>query len=213
MTDAPQQPGMDPHPFAEELLRARQGDADALDRILRRVLPRLDRRTREQLGPWLAGRMGTSDLVQDALVEVVRSITKFEGHTEAAFVAWLDRIVDRAALQQYRRLRADRRRVPSDPAGLRRLASAILPLPATPSADARQAEFIAICEAALAELSIDQRLALIGVVFENRPVAEVAVELGRSPDALHALLGRARARLAVRLQQLGAYDRSEPERR
>lgn len=205
MPDAPWERSSPVPPFLDELQRARRGDADALDRLVRRVLPQLDRRSREELGPWLAGRLGASDLVQDALVEVVRGITKFEGDTEAAFVAWVDKIVERAALQQHRKLRADRRRAPTQPDELQRLAAVLQPAPSPPSAVARQAEFTTLLETALSELTIDQRLALTRVVFEQQPVAQVAAELGRSTDALHTLLGRARARLALRLEQLGAY--------
>lgn len=200
----------DPSPAAlpgEVLVeRARDGDVEALDALLRRVHPQLDSRARSSLGSWLAGRTGASDILQDALVEVLRGIGAFRGTTEAEFVVWVQRIVDRTALMDNRGRRAAKRREPSRVSGLRDLARVLERPEPTPSTVLRDAECVAAFEQALSSLTLDQRLAFEQVMLERRPIHEVAADLHRSVDALHALLGRARARLVIRLSQLGALD-------
>jgi RNA polymerase sigma-70 factor (ECF subfamily) len=48
---------------------------------------------RTGLGPKLRERVELSDVVQEALVEVVRQFPQFTGQNEAAFVGWLRRLV------------------------------------------------------------------------------------------------------------------------
>lgn len=198
--------------FEALLDRARTGDGVALDTALREVLPSLDRQARDLLGSWLGGRVGASDVLQEAMVEVVRSIHGFAGTTRGEFVTWLHRIVDRAALRVHRHLSAQKRRPPSTPSGIASLVEAVRPRElATPSGDARAAELEELCAEALRELTVDQRLVAERVLLSGASTEDVARELERTPDAVRALLARARARLALRLEKLGAFDRPGEE--
>lgn len=192
--------------FTELLDRARAGSPEALDTALREILPSLDRRASDLLGGWLAGRVGASDVLQEALVEVVRSIGNFGGTTRPEFATWVHRIVDRAALRVHRYLTAKKRRPPSSPSGLEALAATLRPNVATPSGEARASEFEDLCRKAIAELTIDQRLVVERVLLAGDDIDDVASDFGRTPDATRALLARARARLALRLERLGVFD-------
>lgn len=185
---------------AAEFDRVRAGDADALEALLRRVQPQLERHAARILGEWLRARTRASDVLQDALLEVVRRIDEFEGSTEASFVRWIERMIETSALQQHRFLTAQKRRPPSRPSGLEELSRALQPPPNTPSSFVARTESRAQYERALAHLSPDQRQVIQEVVVAGRPVADVARAMGRNPAAVHALLSRARAALALRLE-------------
>jgi RNA polymerase sigma-70 factor (ECF subfamily) len=87
---------------------ARGGDAAALNRLLADARPRLYavalRIVRD--------RDDAEDVVQEALVKVCRSLTRFEGR--ASFSTWLHRIVINAALDRLRRAGVRRERVVDD---------------------------------------------------------------------------------------------------
>lgn len=188
-------------PVAVELARARAGDVAALEAVLRRVQPQLEAHVANALGTRLRASTRESDIVQDAMLEVVRRIGEFEGHTEATFVRWVERIVETGVRQQHRFLSARKRRPPSQPPAQHDLARAILAAPRTPSSFAIQAENLEEYARALAELGEDQRHVIEQVVVAGRPVDEVATEMARTPTAVHSLLSRARAALALRLGQ------------
>lgn len=160
------------------------------------------------LGQWLRARTRQSDVLQDALLEVVKHFGEFAGTTESSFVHWIERIVESSAQRQQRYFAASKR----SPAGGSPTAAdpATVPISSpTPSAVAVTAESLAAYQRALGELTDDQRHAIEQVVLAGRAVADVAKQLDRTPAALHALLGRARAALAVRLEREG-LDRRGP---
>ncbi len=77
----------------ELLSRARAGEADALGEICALYQNYLRMVVRTGLGPRLRERVELSDVVQEALVEVVRQFPQFTGDSEAALVGWLRRLV------------------------------------------------------------------------------------------------------------------------
>jgi RNA polymerase sigma-70 factor (ECF subfamily) len=77
----------------ELLSRARAGEADALGELCALYRNYLRMVVRTGLGPRLRERLELSDVVQEALVEVVRQFPQFTGQNEAALVGWLRRLV------------------------------------------------------------------------------------------------------------------------
>ena len=77
----------------ELLSRARAGETDALGEICALYRNYLRMVVRTGLGPRLRERVELSDVVQEALVEVVRQFPQFTGESEAALVGWLRRLV------------------------------------------------------------------------------------------------------------------------
>jgi RNA polymerase sigma-70 factor (ECF subfamily) len=75
------------------MARARAGQTDALGDLCGLYRNYLRMVVRTGLGPRLRERVELSDVVQEALVEVVRQFPQFTGQTEAALVGWLRRLV------------------------------------------------------------------------------------------------------------------------
>src|SRR5262245_42248842 len=77
----------------ELLSRARAGETEALGELCSLYRNYLRMIVRTGLGPKLRERLELSDVVQEALVEVVRQFPQFTGQSEAALVGWLRRLV------------------------------------------------------------------------------------------------------------------------
>src|SRR6476660_4038466 len=73
----------------ELLARARSGDADALNDLCARYLPRLQKWAHGRLPAWARGALDTHDLVQDTLAQVLKRIGDFEPRHEGAFHGYL----------------------------------------------------------------------------------------------------------------------------
>src|SRR5438477_7010707 len=77
----------------ELMAKARAGETDALGELCALYRNYLRMVVRTGLGPRLRERVELSDVVQEALVEVVRQFPQFTGQNEAALVGWLRRLV------------------------------------------------------------------------------------------------------------------------
>src|SRR5438876_1551774 len=77
----------------ELMSRARAGETEALGELCALYRTYLRMVVRTGLGPRLRERLELSDVVQEALVEVVRQFPQFTGQNEAALVGWLRRLV------------------------------------------------------------------------------------------------------------------------
>jgi RNA polymerase sigma-70 factor (ECF subfamily) len=90
------QPLYDPFPGVSDnetsfqlLLRARNGDSDAVDLLCARYLPRLQRWARGRLPRSARGAVDTGDGVQEVLIRVIKRIHVFDPRDEGAFQAYL----------------------------------------------------------------------------------------------------------------------------
>lgn len=77
----------------ELMAEARAGRGEALGELCDLYRNYLRMVVRTGLGPKLRERVELSDVVQEALVEVVRQFPQFTGQNEAALVGWLRRLV------------------------------------------------------------------------------------------------------------------------
>jgi RNA polymerase sigma-70 factor (ECF subfamily) len=175
----------------EALGRARQGDAEALGRLLESYRPYLRLLVQGACGGRLRARLDDSDLVQSALLEASRDIARFRGTTPAELTAWLRQIALRTVSHALREhLGTDGR----DAGRERPLGEAIDPAP-TPAEEATRADLAARLAAALARLPADMQAVLLGRHQEGLPYAELAGRLGRSEGAVRVLYTRALRRL------------------
>src|SRR6266849_2460672 len=85
------------------LLKAQSGDEDALNRLLARYLPRLQRWASGRLPSAVRTMLDTGDLVQDAVINALRHLDTFEIRTEGALLAYLRRAVYNRITDLYRR--------------------------------------------------------------------------------------------------------------
>jgi len=173
----------------ELLLRAQAGDNDALNGLLERYLPRLQRWARRRL-PWgLRTMLETADLVQDAVINTLPHLGGLEIRSERAFEFYLkraikNRIID---LQKRNRRRPQRTEVPLE----------VVAAAASPEEAALRADENERYRRGLARLKETERQAIVLRVERGLSYEEVAIKLGkRSPDAARMTVSRAIVRLA-----------------
>lgn len=91
------------------LRRHRAGDADALQELLRRYYPRVERIVRVRLGRALATKTTVDDLVQDVFLRVIESLDTYEERDDAGWIDWVAKLVQREISNQARYHRAAKR--------------------------------------------------------------------------------------------------------
>ena len=169
--------------------RARNGDLDAFESIVRARMDAVYRLTSAILGNEADAR----DAAQETFVAAWRELGRLREPEK--FEAWLQRVAVNAARQTHRaRSRRRVREIPSSTvvALADRAASA-------PRDDA------AVLDAALATLPVDQRAILVLHHLEGRPIAELA-------SILDVPEGTAKSRLFAARQALAAAIRHDAER-
>src|ERR1043166_787831 len=90
-------------PTIDLLLRAQSGDAEALNVLLARYLPRLSRWASGRLPSGLRSMLDTGDLVQDAIINSLRNLNTLEIRSEASLQTYLRRAVKNRIIDLYRR--------------------------------------------------------------------------------------------------------------
>ncbi len=92
--------------------RAREGDAQAEERLLAMCRNYLVVIARQQIGSWLRPKVDASDLVQQTLLEAHRGLAHFDGKSREEWLAWLRQILARNAVDFVRHFQgAEKRRV------------------------------------------------------------------------------------------------------
>ena len=172
-----------------ELLAAHvAGDPDAFGSLVARHRDRLWAVALRTLGD----REEAADALQDALLSAYRAAASYRG--EAKVTTWLHRVVVNACLDRVRRKQA-RPTVPMPEQG-----GSAEPVDKIDALAAR--ETVLEIEAALAELPIEQRCAIMLVDVHGMPVDDVAAILGVPSGTVKSRCSRGRARLALSLGHL-----------
>jgi len=172
----------------ELLARVRQGDQDALDRLITRSLPPLRRWARGRLPAAARGALDTQDLVQDTILNSLRRLDHFDSRHEGAFQAYLRQAV-------LNRIRDEARRFTRRPPASE-LTDAYESDAASPLDIAIGREGVARYEAALQRLRPIDREAIIGRIELQHDYQELAVILGKpNANAARVAVTRALARL------------------
>ena len=188
-----------PGPFESSftLIRlAKDGDQEALNRLLARYLPRLQRWASGRLPAYARGLTETQDLVQDALIGTVRNLESFTTRGEGALQAYLRHAV-------MNRVRDEIRRAVAQPR-YRDLSVSIEDDGASPLELAMGRESFARYDAALANLDELSREAVIARVELGCSYQEIAELVDKpSPDAARMLVTRALAQVARDMARTG----------
>lgn len=183
----------------ELLVRAREGDTAALDRLYARYLPRLRRWASGRLPVFARGLLETDDLVQDVLLRTIRHVEGFEirgtgrggGFHGYLRQALTNRIRD--AVRDVQR-RPDVGELEGDEADAR----------PSPLDEAMGREEIARYEAALARLKPEDREAIVARIEMDLSYEELAEALGKpSWNAARMAVVRALERLAREMNASG----------
>ena len=180
---------VDGEPSLDLLERAKNGDREALDRLMARYLPRLRRWASGRLPRWARDVADTEDLVQDSMLQTFKRIDQFEVRHEAGLQGYLRQAVVNRIRDEHRR---KGRRPPQDSLDPHH------PDPqASPLEQAIGVEAVERYERALQRLRPDDRDAVIARIEMGCSNEEIAAALNKpSPNAARMAVERALVRLA-----------------
>lgn len=166
------------------LERARAGDQSALDELFGRHLPQLERWATGRLPRWARGNVGTSDLLQETLLQTFKHLDGFEPRAKGALQAYLRKAFINRLRNQMRS--SITRPMPQE------LDSQIPDEVTSPLQAAIRGETFERYEAGLAQLDLEERDAIVMRVELGFAYAEIADALDRpSPDAARMFVARA----------------------
>jgi RNA polymerase sigma-70 factor (ECF subfamily) len=176
------------------LERVRAGDDGALDTLLGRYLPRLQRWARGRLPRWARDLTDTDDLVQETLLRSFKQMERFEHRNDGALHAYLRQ----AVLNRIRDELRHKSRLPER----RELDEQHADASPSPLEAAIGTEAMERYEAALARLRPEDREAIIARVELGLSYAELAEALGKpSEEAARKAAERALVRLAEEMKR------------
>ena len=171
------------------LTRARAGDEHALNDLITRYWPLVQRWAHGRLPAAARHALDTHDVVQETLLQVTRRLQDFEPRHEGAFQGYVRQALLNRIRDEGRKVQ---RRAPQEP--LERDHAADDPSPLELAIGGQAVE---IYEAALARLSEDDRAAIVGRIELGLPYAELAPLLGKpTVGAANMAVSRALVRLA-----------------
>lgn len=188
---------MTDEPRTIDLLRGwHAGDAQALDALIARDLPWVRAEVARRMGAELRGRADADDVVQQALIDVLRHGPRFEVEDAGHYRALLLRIVEntiRKAIRDGRRQKRWSGREEPLPSG------SVVALSAggtRPSAAAAANERRAWLQLALELLDAGEREIVVERQWQGASFAAIGARLGIAEDAARKRFDRAVARLA-----------------
>jgi RNA polymerase sigma-70 factor (ECF subfamily) len=194
---------MDAKDSAALLRAAKEGSAEALDRLYERCAGKLLALIRLRMGRDLRAHMESRDILQATLLKSFRSIDQLEKDGTGSLMAWLARIAQNEIRDQadyLGRLRRDAaKEVPlpedHDPGGLvaERVHSALSQL----ILDERMERL----ERALESLDGPHREIILLRKYEELSFGEIARRLDKSEDACRMMLARAMTALTLRVAE------------
>jgi RNA polymerase sigma-70 factor (ECF subfamily) len=155
----------------------------------------------------LGGRAGgvdanIEDFAQEALIKIMSNLDSFRG--ESRFTTWAKKIAMNVALTELKRRRW--RDVSLEDLLARRTATGrgLANPQLTPEQVAFQNMVLAKLRGIIdEELTDKQREAVVAVILEGMPIAEVARRMGTNQNALYKLLHDARKKLKLRMEAEG----------
>ena len=182
----------DPERSVELLRMAQAGNEQARNDLLARYLPRLQRWASRRLPMGGRSMLDTGDVVQDAIVATLKHLDSIEVRTDNAFEIYVKRAIRNRIIDIYRRPKRLRRELDEglparDPSPLDRVIGQ---------------EAFARYEAATEELSDSDCQLIVMHTEMGLSAAEIAEELGKSPDAARMGVTRALKRLAEAMARM-----------
>jgi RNA polymerase sigma-70 factor (ECF subfamily) len=155
------------------------------------------------MGPQLRARESMSDIVQSVCRELLTHQDRFQYPDENGFQAWLFTAARRKIANRARDLERDKRDAGREIAGLDESGIAALGAAyariSTPSGQALRAEEINRLEAAIDQLPEEQREVITLAHLVGLSRAAIGEQMGRTEEAVRALLHRAKAKLSILL--------------
>jgi RNA polymerase sigma-70 factor (ECF subfamily) len=207
----------EPPTVANLLAQARAGNAQALDRLFAMCRNYVNIVARTQVESWLQAKVDASDLVQQTMLEAYRDFVRFQGGTEAEWLAWLRQILSHNAADFVRRFhRTGKRQAgrevslvnPADSTGGDGLAN-LADDGESPSQQLLRKERELQLADALSRLTPDHREVIILRNLQRLPFEEVAERMERTRPAAQMLWMRAMHKLQEALNDASLGSISE----
>jgi RNA polymerase sigma factor (sigma-70 family) len=171
-------------PTIELVLRAREGDREAVDALLQRSIPELTRWAHGRLPAAARGSLDTGDLVQETVLHVLRRLDHFEPRHVGAMQGYLRQAV-------IQRIRDEVRRVTRRPIAAQLLGD-LVPDYASPLEAAVQGEGYQRYRDALSRLQPKDRELILARIEAQWSVEEIAQRFGmHTSDAARTAVSRA----------------------
>ena len=190
----------------------RAGDAGAINELYDRYTQQVFKIVRARLGAKLRQRVQSGDIVQEAMLDSLKNLEKFEYASEGAFLKWLTAIVENRIRDQRDYHDADKRNIDNeislenprsggsgdpldipDKNGLPTVSEGII-----------LTEEMVMLEQALDHLPAETRELIIAVKLEGRTYQELADETGKTSDAVRMQANRAMDALTTVFRDLEA---------
>lgn len=187
------------------LRRWHEGDAAALDEILRQNLPWIRAYVQKRLGPLLRQRAETVDYVQDAMLDVLRYGQRFLLPDREQFRALLARTIVNVLHDRHDHHAAERRDPRREGPGSV-LDFAVAASGTSPSGAAARTEMHDLVHFALELLEPEDRKVILLREWEGLPFAAIAAALSTSEDAARMRFNRALPKLACCVDRLRRGD-------
>ena len=201
-------------PIGELIRQARDGQADAVNRLLQRYRGFVQLIVRCRFRGQLKARVDSSDVVQETLLRAAQNIDQCDGTDGEHWEAWLRRIAEREVIHQLRHhLGAEKRAIdrerslvlPGSQTGSR-LDQWLVKTRSTPSLVLARKERAIMLSDALARLPEDYREVLILRHLEELNFPEVAQRMNRSAGAVRVLWVRALKKLRDEVTQMAGIS-------
>lgn len=201
------------------LADVRQGDADAVNRLLDRHRESIRRMIQMRLDNKIQRRIDVSDVVQDVLVEANRRLQTYLENPQMSFHLWLRQIAKDRIIDAHRRHRGSAKRsvdreMPlavqaADDHSTMQLLDQLRDPELTPAAAATQQEMARAVERSIAALGDQDAEIIIMRHYEQLSNQEIAQALGLTEPAASMRYLRAVRRLREMLSKGTAGDNSE----
>jgi RNA polymerase sigma-70 factor (ECF subfamily) len=198
----------------ELLEQAKQGDADAVDRLLAKHREPIRRMIDMRLDPAIVQRLDASDVVQEVLIEASRRLQDYLKAPAMPFHLWLRHIAKDHLIDAHRRHHQAQKRGVNREQPMNRpawgdhssleLAGQLLDQDLTPASAAIQAEMQRRLAEAIAQLDEDDREVVLMRHYEMLANQEVAAALGLTEAAASMRYLRAVRKLRDLLTPPGA---------
>ena len=187
--------------------QATGGDAVAIDELIERHYQRLTDFLRNRVDRLVLARESLTDLVQSVCREVIEDAQAngFEYRGEGQFVSWLHRIALSKIIDKHRYHKAEKRDARREVAADGPTGATLGDVCATfgsPSEFAIKHEEAGLLAEALNRLEEDYQEVIFLKHVMDWSHEEIAQQMGRTPKATGALLGRAKARLGLTMRSL-----------
>jgi len=194
--------------IAQCIRLAREGQAEALEKLLASYRNYLRLLAATSLDPEVRGKADASDVVQETLLKAHQNFPKFRGTTEQEWMTWVRQILINNLADLHRRFSLKGRKVSRErslEASMDRSSLMLRNLVAgsdpSPSQGAEQRELSVLLADTLAELEPEDREVVILRNLQELDWNEISRRTGRSPDAARMLWTRALQRVGGLLRE------------